>query len=443
MILSNDQARAILERALKCSKADETEVSLTGGSSANIRFARNMPTTNGLSTGVTLRITCAIGNKVGAFSTTEIDDASVERAVHRAEAIAYLSPENPEYMPRLGAQTYLEPKQWDDETAALAPARRTAIAADAISAAEAKSLVSAGYFENDDSFSALANSRGLFAYHVHTNASYTLTMRTPDGSGSGWAAMESHRAAAIDGRRIAERAMEKALRSHNPQPIAPGKYTVILEPSAAGDMLNLFHGSLDRRSADEGRNFYTDPKAGTKLGQKLFGDNIFISSDPMHAEIPSSPWGEDGMALAPTTWVDGGVLKNLACSRFWAKEKNLRPLPSGSNVMMRGDVHSLDDLIASTEHGLLVTSFWYIREVDPQTILHTGLTRDGVFLIENGKITTPVLNLRWNESPASIYKCVEMMSAPERVVTREGNPPMMVPALKVKEFTFTSTSTSV
>lgn len=443
MILNRDEARSILERALKLSKADETEISLSGGTHGNMRFAKNMPTTNGLAHTVNLSVTCAFGKKVGSFSTSEIDDASLARAVHRAEEIAKLSPENPEYMPRLGAQTYLTPTEWDDVTATLAADTRAETAAYAIKAAQEKELIAAGYYENEGRFTAFANSRGAFAYRTSTDASYTLTMRTPDGTGSGWSAHDSFKASAIDGKRITTRAIEKAMRSRNPQSIAPGTYPVILEHSAAGDMLNLFNGSLDRRGADEGRSFFSDPKAGTKIGQHLFGDNITIMSDPMHGEVPSSPWGEDGLPLAPTTWVEKGVLKNLACSRYWAQEKKGNPLPGGSNIIMLGGEHSLDDLIASMDHGLLVTSFWYIREVDPTSILHTGLTRDGVFMIEKGKITTPVMNLRWNESPAAIYKCVERMSTPERIVTREGNPPMMAPALLVKEFHFTSVSTSV
>jgi predicted Zn-dependent protease len=443
MMLSKDQAFKILDRALTFADADETEISLSGNDSLNLRFARNMRTTNGRSNGLSLAVSCVRGTRVGAFSTTQVDDASLKDAVARAAELAKYAPENPEYMPRLGAQTYIESNEWDEATSRLAPDGLAAIAKESIDAAEAKQLISAGYFEQGAGFSANANSRGHRAYRTSTSASYTLTMRTPDGMGSGWCAQESFRAASIDGRRVTDRAIDKALRSHNPEPIDPGKYPVILEASPAGDMLNLFHGNLDRRSADEGRSYFSEKGGGTKLGQSLFGPNITIRSDHTNSVVPSSPWGEDGLPLAPRPWVENGTVKNLAVSRYWGKEKSLPVIPMGSNIMMKGEEHSLDDLIASMDHGLLVTSFWYIREVDPQTILFTGLTRDGVFMIENGKITRPVKNMRWNESPAAIYKCVEMMSRPERVVTREGNPPMLAPALKLKEFTFTSVSESI
>jgi predicted Zn-dependent protease len=331
---------------------------------------------------------------------------------------------------------------WDEETSKLSPDARARVAGEAIESARAKDLVAAGYYENGFGFSAIGNSRGQFGYIRSTRASYTLTVRTKDGSGSGWSAAESFRGGAIDSRRVTTRAIAKAIDSQKPATIEPGAYPVILENSATGDMLNLYRWSLGRRGADEGRSFFSDPTKGTKIGEKLFSDAITIYSDPMNPIVPSTPWGDDGLPLGRTVWVDRGVQKNLAVGRFWAKEKGLSVVPWGSNIIMEGQDHSLDDLIAAMDHGLLVTSFWYIRQVDPKTILYTGLTRDGVFLIEKGKIVRPVINLRWNESPVALFKGVDMMSRPERVVTREGNEPMLAPALKLKEFHFTSVSTS-
>ena len=443
MILSRSDAKQLLDRALSFAKADETEISISGGTEGNLRFACNTPTTCGIADSISINIVSAFGNKVGSFSTTVTDGAGLEQAVHRAEEIAKLSPANPEYMPRLGPQEYTETNAWDDATAKLAHAERVNISGGSIDDAARQDLTAAGYYEDNSGFSAVANSKGLFSYHRSTDVTYTLTVRTKDGKGSGWGAQNSFKASDIDGARITKRAIEKAMRSHDPQSIDPGAYPVILEPSPAGDMLNLFNGNLDRRGADEGRSFFSDTNGGTKIGATLFGSNITIYSDPSPPEVPSVPWGEDGLPLSRTVWVEKGVQKNLACSRYWAKQKGLAPLSGGSNIIMEGDVHSLDDLVAAMDFGLLVTSFWYIRQVDPQSILFTGLTRDGVFMVEKGKITKPVNNMRWNESPAAIYKGVEMMTKPERIVTREGNQPMLAPALKLKAFTFTSGSTSI
>lgn len=442
MLLSRQSAKEILDRVLAHSKAEEIEASLSSGNAGNLRFACNVPTTSGGNHSLTLSITSVLGKRVGQYSTTDMDNASIKKAVERSEELAHLAPESPEYMPRLGPQQYRESPAYDEATLAVSPADRAAIAGEAIDAARAQKLVAAGYYENSEGFNAMANNHGLFAYQRMSNAYYTLTVRTEDGQGSGWSAATSYRASDIDPKSLTARSIEKAVRSHNPATIEPGTYQVILEPSAAGDMLSLLQWNLDRRAADEGRSYFSDPTAGTTIGQKLFGDNITIYSDPVHPAVPSTPWGEDGLPLDRTLWVEKGTLKNLAVSRYWAQQKGLAPLPFGSNIIMEGEEHSLDDLVASTDHGLLITSFWYIRQVDPRSILFTGLTRDGVFLIENGKIVRPVINLRWNESPAAIYKQVEMMSRPERIVTREGNSPMLAPALKIKEFHFTSVSTS-
>lgn len=442
MIFTREEAKKVIDKALSYAKADETEISLSGGDHGNLRFARNIPTTSGGMRNINLNITSVFGKKVGSYSTTQLDDASVRKAVERAEQMARLSPENAEYMPRLGPQEYLQPPLWDGGTSGVRPEERADIAAAAIEQARAKSLVAAGYIEHGASFTALGNSRGLFGYYRSTSASYTLTVRTEDGSGSGWAAAESFRQGGVDARRITERAIAKAIGSQKPTQLDPGTYPVVLEPSPVGDMINLLSWNLDRRAADEGRSYFSDPAKGTKIGEKLFSEKITIYSDPMNPIAPGSPWGGDGTPTKRTMWVEKGVLKNLSVGRYWAREKGLPVIPWGPNMIMEGEDHSIDDLVASTDYGLLVTSFWYIRQVDPKTILFTGLTRDGVFLIEKGKITRPVINFRWNESPAALFKGVEMMSRPERVVTREGNAPMIAPAMKVKEFHFTSASTS-
>jgi len=465
MLLSRSDAEAIMKRALALSSADETEVTLGGNDERNLRFAVNEPTTNGSSSGLSLGVTCVFGKRVGSSRTTQLDEESIRTVVHRAEELARLAPENPEYMPRLGPQTYrtasravrsadgdrralpLSP-QWSDEVAELTTESHARIASEAIEAARAQELQAAGFISSGSGFSAMMNSKGLSAYHPSTGASYSLTVRHGDGNGSGWAAREDYRGFGleVDGDlyelATVPRAIDKAVRSRNPEPIEPGSYPVVLEPSAVGDMLNLLSWSLDRREAEEGRSYFSKGEGTTRIGEKLFDDRVTIASDPTDPVAPSTPWGDDGQALQPTTWIERGVLKNLPAGRYWAARQGYAPLPFGSNLLMEGEDHTIADLIASTERGLLVTSFWYIRAVDPRTILYTGLTRDGLFLIENGKITRPVVNMRWNESPIAVLKGVEMMSRPARVVTREGNAPMTAPALKVKGFTFTSVSPS-
>jgi predicted Zn-dependent protease len=442
MILNESQARQILERALSFSTADEAEAILHESSSANLRFAENIPTTNGLEHGDRISITSVFGRRSGTYATTSLDDESLRNAVAKSEELARLAPENLEYMPRLGPQEYLHSPAWDETTAELEATERTGIAGHSIAEAEKEGLKAAGYYVGGRDILAVANTRGLFGYFRATSASYTLTVRSDAGTGSGWAAAESWRSSDVDGASITRRAVEKALASRQPVPLEAGTYPVVLEPSAAGDMLGTFFRNLDRRAADEGRSYFSTPGGGTKIGEKLFSELVTISSYPAHPQAPSIPWGEDAQPLGRTVWTEKGVQKELAVSRYWAQEKGLAPLPAGSNVIMEGGDYSLDDLVAATDYGILVTSLWYIRPIDPQKMIFTGLTRDGIFLIEKGKISHPVVNFRWNESPAALYGCVEMLSRAERVVTRESEMTILVPALKAREFHFTSISPS-
>lgn len=439
--MTQDEAKQILERTLAFVAADEAEVSLFAGSTGNLRFACNVPTTTGHSNEFEIRIKCAFGKREGSFSTTVIDDTMLRCASERAQRLARLSPENLEHMPLLGPQEYRESSEHEEKTAHSSPTQRAEMASLAIQVAQGKGLIASGYCETSEQFLASFNSKGQYYYHPLTKAYFALTIRTSDGKGSGWAGGESFRISSVGEKHCIDRAIKKALSSHQPQPLEPGIYSVILEPSATGSLLDIFYSHLNRRRADEGRSYFSDSKNGTKIGQKLFGENITIYSDHTDPVLPSVPWGEAGLALDKTIWVENGAITRLPCERYWAQQKKISPQPRGSNIIMAGGNHTIGDLIASTERGLLITSFWYIRSVDPQTLLHTGLTRDGVFLIEKGKIAGPVNNFRWNESPAAVFQCVDMMSPTERVVIRDENAlPIMAPAIKVKEFHFTSVS---
>jgi predicted Zn-dependent protease len=232
-------------------------------------------------------------------------------------------------------------------------------------------------------------------------------------------------------------AAAKATNSAGAKAIEPGKYTVILEPLAASDILGSLFRGFDARSADEGRSFMSKKGGGTRLGEQLFSENVNIYSDPFNPELPSSTWNGEGLALKRTQWVKDGVIKNLSYSRFWAAKKGVEPLPFNRSIVIEGGTQSLQDLIKSTEKGILVTRFWYIRSVDPQTLLLTGLTRDGTFYIENGEIKFPIKNFRFNESPVIMLNNVEALGKPVR--TGSG----MIPPMKIKDFTFSSLSDAI
>lgn len=446
MILSEQDARTILRRVLALTKADDAQATLRGSDSANIRFALNQVTTSGIRNNYTLSVSVAFGKRVGTASSNQFDDASLRGLLRKAEEVAKSSPENPEYMPPLHPKSigeYEKTVGWDDSTANLTPSFRANAAQQSIAICERDNLIAAGFLEHSGSFTAFANSRGVFAYTKRTDIEYSLTARTPDGKGSGWAAREFHSAKYLNVEDVAAQAAHRGVSTVNAQPLEPGKYTVILDPACVTDLVSSFVFSLNARNADEGRSWVAEKGGGTKLGQRIFPEYITIVSDPSHREVPGNPWGEDGLPYRRVPIVEHGVLKNLFYTRYWADKQGKEPVVFPSNIIMEGGTATLEEMIASTERGILLSSLWYIRSVDPQTLLLTGLTRDGNYLIEKGTIVGPVKNFRWNESPVAVLKNVEMMGKPVRMPGRESSLAAFVPPLKIKEFTFTSISDAV
>ena len=441
--LTEAEARTILEKVLRFSRADSCEVSLGGGTSGNIRFARNTVTTSGETENMSLSVRSSFGKRSGSTSVNQFDDATLERAVRRAEELARLAPEDPEFMPPLGPQTYTPtPAAYVDATAAITPDYRAELAGASIAAAKEKNCVAAGFLEDGARWSARMNSAGLFGYTRSTSITYTITARTPDGLGSGWGGQDANDVARIDGPAAARIAVEKAAASRDARAVEPGKYTVVLEPAASIELIqNLLN--VDARSADEGRSFLSKSGGGTRLGEKLMDERVTIYSDPSNAEVPSGPWVGDGRPTRRTVWIDKGAYRNLAYSRYWAEKQGKEAMPGPSNFIMEGGTQSLEELIRSTARGLLVTRTWYIRTVDPQTLLYTGLTRDGTFYIEDGQIRYAVKNMRFNESPVIMLNNLDALGRPMRVRTDETGQPSLIPPMRIRDFNFSSLSDAV
>lgn len=436
-ILSKEEAQAILKKTLSFSKADECEVSLNGSEGGNIRYARNAVSTAGEVSTMDLAVSSTFGKKTGSATINEFDDASLEKVVRRAEELARLAPENPEYVSVMGPQTFRESIGYVPATAAINPDARAEMVLKSLQVAREAQLEAAGFLENSNGFRALMNSKGLFAYNKETDVSFSVTTRNQAGTGSGYVEQGFNDVKKLDTLVQTRIASGKATRSASAKAIEPGKYTVILEPLAAKDMLENLVRGFDARNADEGRSFMSKKGGGTRLGEQLFNEQVTIYSDPFHPELPGATWNEDGRPLEKTVWVDKGVVKNLSYTRFWAQKQNVKSIPPARRVIMEGGNASLEELIKGTEKGILVTRFWYIRSVDPQTLLLTGLTRDGTFYIENGKIMFPIKNFRFNESPIIMLNNVEALGKPQR----SGN--MIVPPMKIRDFTFSSLSDAV
>jgi predicted Zn-dependent protease len=442
-ILTKDEAHALLKKVLSYSKADECEVNINGSNNGNIRYARNSVSTSGGISQTSLVVSSAFGKKLGVATINELDDASLEKVVKRAEELAQLAPENPEFVSFLGPQAYRDSITYVPSTAAITPKVRADAVAQSLQVAKESKLVSAGYLEDSNGFAAMMNSKGLFAYNTSTNVNFSVTMRTEDGKGSGYATRGYNDITKLDTKAATKIAAEKGLRSAAAQAIEPGKYTVILEPAAAAVLLENILFGLDARQADEGRSFLSKPGGKTSLGEKLVDERVTMYSDPWNPELPTSPWTNDGRPQEKVSWIEKGVVKNLTYSRYWAQQKGVKAIPSPDAVIMEGGTKTLDEMIKGTKKGILVTRLWYIRNVDPQTLLLTGLTRDGTFYIENGLIKFPIKNFRFNESPVIMLNNLEELGKPERTVSIESNINYLLPPLKIRDFTFTSLSDAV
>jgi predicted Zn-dependent protease len=297
--------------------------------------------------------------------------------------------------------------------------------------------------EDTTTMNAMLNSKGLFAYNTSTGVNFSITMRTEDGKGSGYATRGYNDFTKLDTKKASQIAADKGLKSATARAIEPGKYTVILEPAAAAVLLENIFFALDARQADEGRSFLSQPGGKTRLGEKLVDERVNLYSDPLNPDLPTSTWAGDGRPQEKVSWVEKGVVKNLTFSRYWAEKKGVKAIPAPDGVIMEGGTKSLDELIKGTKKGILVTRLWYIRPVDPQTLLLTGLTRDGTFYIENGEIKFPIKNFRFNESPVIMLNNLEELGKVERTVSVESNVNYLIPPMKIRDFTFSSLSDAV
>ena len=451
MSYSREQVKQITDKILNMCKADAVEVDFSGGERSATRYANSTITANLVEHDQQAQITVYYGQKSASTSTHQFDDASLKAAIEQVQQLAQRKPDNPELMmPVKPPQEYMKVDAALPSAVNFGPGERAAMVRKSVEVCEKKGVLGAGYIPKMHWTQATANSEGLFSYYQWADASFILTCRTPDGTGSGWAGTTNVKdPSTIDATALTEIAADKAVKSQKPRAIEPGNYTVILEPRPAARFLSLALDAFNARAAEEGRSFMSGKERGaTRLGEKLFGDNITIRSVIDNPILRQTPVGPDGLASRNITWVEKGVVKNLFYDRFWAKKTGKEPSVTSPNqsIVMDGGKDTLEQMIKTTKRGLLVTFFWYIRPVEQMTLLNTGMTRDGLFLIENGEIVAPVQNFRWNESPAVGFNNVSMMGAPVPMHTGEAydNPgTALVPPMRIEDFTMTSISPAV
>jgi predicted Zn-dependent protease len=443
MFLSTNDAKDISDRLLALSKAESCVVEISGGVDRSLRFARGAATTNMTTSEVTVQVTSYIGRRKGAVGAASLDAADLEYALRRSEEIAQLLPVDPEYVDPLGPQNYSRTLRYDEAAASEDLAALARMASVAIEESALRDVNSFGCASSGRRFRAFATSSGLFAYDRRSDADFSVTARNRSDSWSGWSGASALHSAKIDAFGVARRAVEKAAYDAPPRELEPAQYTVIFEPAATAELARWLMWTMSARPSDEGRSFFSTPGGGTKQGEALFDPKLTIRSDPEDELAPEGAYGFEGLPQSRRLWIDKGVLASLYRSRFWALRTNAEAIPFAGNFAIDGGETSLEDMIRATKRGVLVTRLWYTNMVDPRSLLLTGLTRDGNFLIENGRITAPLRNMRFNESLASLFSRIDAIGPTERTWRSMSGGVVAAPPILVPSFTFSSKSSGI
>ena len=446
-----EEVKAITDRVIDMAKADAVEVEFNGGERSATRFANSNITANMVQFDRNVAITVHLGNKSGTATVRDFDDATLKQAVADALKRAGEARENQD------APVLLGPQEYEPVDAALpsgvnyGPAERAKAVRQSLDICAKKGVLGSGYIPKVYQTTCSVNSKGLFAYYQYAEASFILTARTKDGGGSGWAGITGVKdTGLIDPVQLTETAADKALKSQKARALEPGRYTVILEPRPAARFLSLMLGLFTARTAEGAvGNYFSGKERGTtKVGEKVFSEQFTLKSDIRNPILRQSPIGTDGQPARDVTWVEKGVLKNLFYDRQWAtrQKKDVTPSSTNNSLVMEGSDQSVAEMIKTTRRGLLVTFFWYIRPVDQPTLLNTGMTRDGLFLIEKGEIVGPVQNFRWNMSPLVAYNNISAVGRAVPIHTGEsydGGGTALVPPMRIEDFYMTSVSPAV
>jgi len=440
-MLTQNELKAALRAASKAAPGAEVTVSIDAKEGGFLRYAVNQATQSGLVSDITVSVTCALGKRHASSSVHGLRLDDIAEAARRALQLARSAPEDPEWLPPLGAASFKPvPMAWSDAVAGLSPHQCAAAVAEGIAECKGQGLVGAGFLEHSRNWEGYATSAGFFGLHQSTRVGLTTTARTPDGAGSGWA--DTGGVGSFDALGATRIACRKAKLSKGARPLEAGHYPVVLEPAAVSDLVIYLLGALDARAVDEGRSCFSKKGGASKVGENVAG-KLTLSSNPWSPLAPSAPFDSQGMPRTPIHWIEDGILKNLFVSRAWARKSKRAPQAGVGSLIVSGPApQSLESLVKGMERGLLVTRFWYVRMLEPQTLTLTGLTRDGVFLVEKGEVVGPVNNFRFNQSVPRMFVDADAYGSP---VTLGGNSwlPTAAPALRCSSFFMASKSDAV
>jgi PmbA protein len=450
-MITREQAKSLIDTALthgKKQNVDGVEVTVEASDEATSRFANNGMTQNQSPQHVRVSLRVQKDGKQARLTTDKLSDAGLKELVDNAVRAASFLEKDPDMLPLPepeAAGVIREVDRNDDATAAFDADKRAEGIRRAVEIAKERGLISAGIFATGSNVTAVGNSKGLFRYHAETSADASFTMRkiASSGESTGWSKLHSPKVADVDIAALATRAAEKAVASADPIELPPGKYTVIMEPNAVLDILGYMWDNFTGTSHIDKLSTFLG-----KVGQQVLGTNVSVTDDVFHPLQSGAPFDGEGLQRQTVHLIEHGVISQLVHGRRSAKKMGVPPTGHGlqepssqgempQNIVFAGGSTSLDEMIRSTERGVLLTRVWYIREVDPTKLIVTGMTRDGTFLVENGAIKSGIKNFRFNESLIDLLNNVVALGPSQRAAGAEGIP-SVVPAMKVNNFNFAS-----
>ncbi len=435
-IISQEQALSLVEEIIQKSQAEGIFVTVNAEDSALSRFSENQITQNLNRTQVRVTITSYYGKQSASAATTELNSASIQETLDRSQMLAQVAPEDPEWVGLLPPQNYeSRDPAYDENTATFSPLERGEIIQQVTQQCQEKGVEGSGTLSSRIKLQAIGNSEGLRVFNAGTDANFSLTARIKNGSS--WNQRSSYALNQLPLADMTEKVIDRAIASQNPQTIAPGTYPVIFDPAAFADILPWVIWNLDARAADEGRSFMSASEGGNRLGEQLFSSKVEVWRDGSHPLLQTGTFFSDGLPNTRLPIIQQGKVENLTYSRYWAQQKETSPTGAFYPIVMSGSNKSLADLIAETDRAIFISRAWYVRYVNPRTLEVTGMTRDGTFWVENGKLTYPIKNLRFNQNLPEMLNQIEDLSQVQRF---NGT---VVPGVRVKAFNFSSITDSI
>ena len=440
-LITQNEALESIELAIAQSQADGIFVSLSASETALSRFSENQISQNVRKNTFSLTVTSYFGKRSASASTTELDREAIAQTVARAENLARIAPEDPEWVELLPQQSYSErTPAFDSATATLSPLKKGEIIQQVCSLSKDAGVNGSGTLSFRVSLNAIGNSAGLRGCDRTTEADFSFTARI--NNGSSWNRCTAWSIEQLPIVELTEKVIQRAIASQNPRAIEPGDYTVVFEPSAFASLLPWVIWNMDARAADEGRSFMSrnddsGNPVGNKVGEQLFNSMVRVRRNSAHPLLQGGRFFGNGLANTELDIIEDGIPQTLSYSRYWAKEQGKEPTGAMYPIVMTGSDKTIADLIATTERGIFVSRAWYVRYVNPRTLEVTGMTRDGTFLIENGKISHPIKNLRFNQCLPEMLKNVVALTQAKR----SGG--SVIPGCKVENFHFSSITDSI